>query len=66
MKKADVREAVRTTVNSLHEEAKTYDEQARTARYRNDVKEATYCEGVAQGYRLAAIDCDNKLDALTR
>lgn len=66
MKKADVQEAVRTAVNGLHEKAKSYDEQARTARYSNDVKDASYNEGVAQGYRLAAIDLDSKLEALTR
>lgn len=66
MKKADVQASVRGTISALQSEATEYDAKARAARHSDREKDALYYEGVAQGYRLAAMVCDSRLTDMTR
>lgn len=62
MKKSDVADLVRNTAAKLEEKAASEARDAQQSRYANREKDAMYSDGLAQGYRLAAIELREKFN----
>lgn len=62
MKKSDVADLVRSTAANLEEKAAAEARDAQQSRYSNREKDAQYSDGLAQGYRLAAIELREKFN----